>query len=71
VQQAFYGLCVKAGKQVLAALMKAYRVARWGTKNVPDTARAAVRGGTTRSSEVLGGQRIAINKLRARSLRCR
>lgn len=68
VQQAFYGLCVNAGKQVLAAMMEADRVALCGAKNVPDTGRQAVRGGTTRSSVVLGGQRIAITKPRARSL---
>ncbi len=68
VQQAFYGLCVNAGKQVLAAMMEADRVALCGIKNVPLTARQAVRGGTTRSSVVLGGQRIAITKPRARSL---
>jgi putative transposase len=68
VQQAFYGLCVNAGKQVLAAMMEADRVALCGAKNVPDAGRKAVRGGTTRSSVVLGGQRIAISKPRARSL---
>ena len=36
VQQAFYGLCVNAGQQVLAAMMEADRVALCGTKNVPD-----------------------------------
>jgi len=35
---------------------------------VPDAGREAVRGGTTRSRVVLGGQRIAITKPRARSL---
>jgi putative transposase len=69
VQHAFYGLCVKAGKQVLAAMMEADRVALCGAKNVPDVQRRAVRGGTTRSSVVLGGQRIAFTKPRARSLR--
>jgi transposase-like protein len=69
VQHAFYGLCVKAGKQVLAAMMEADRVALCGAKNVPDGERRAVRGGTTRSSVVLGGQRIALTKPRARSLR--
>jgi len=64
VQQAFYGLCVNAGKQVLAAMMEADRVALCGTKNVHDTERKAVRGGTTRSSVVLGGQRVAIAKPR-------
>ena len=68
VQQAFYGLCVNAGKQVLAAMMEADRVALCGAKNVPDARRQAVRGGTTRSSVVLGGQRIAISKPRARSV---
>ena len=68
VQQAFYGLCVNAGKQVLAAMMEADRVALCGANNVPNAKRKAVRGGTTRSSVVLGGQRIAIAKPRARSL---
>jgi putative transposase len=68
VQQAFYGLCVNAGKQVLAAMMEADRVALCGARNVPDAGRKAVRGGTTRSSVVLGGQRIAVTKPRARSL---
>ena len=68
VQQAFYGLCVSASKQVLAAMMEADRVALCGAKNVPDPGRKAVRGGTTRSSVVLGGQRIAVTKPRARSL---
>ena len=35
---------------------------------MPDAGREAVRGGTTRSRVVLGGQRIAITKPRARSL---
>jgi putative transposase len=52
VQHAFYVLCVKAGKQVLAAMMEADRVALCGAKNVPDGERRAVRGGTTRSSVV-------------------
>lgn len=69
VKDAFYGLCVNAGKQVLAAMMEADREALCGPMNVPDPARKAVRGGTTRSSVVLGGQRIAIDKPRARSLR--
>lgn len=43
VQQAYYGLCVNAGKQVLAAMMEADRVALCGAKNVPDTERMAVQ----------------------------
>jgi transposase-like protein len=68
VQHAFYGLCANAGKQVLAAMMEADRVTLCGARNVPDVGRQALRGGTTRSSVVLGGQRIAVAKPRARSL---
>ena len=68
VRHAFYRLCVAAGKQVLAAMMEADRVALCGAKNVPDATRQAVRGGTTRSSVVLGGRRIAVTKPRARHL---
>ena len=68
VQHAFYGLCVAAGKQVLAAMMEADRHELCGAHNVPDAKRRAVRGGTTRSAVVLGGQRIAIARPRARSL---
>ena len=68
VQHAFYGLCVAAGKQVLAAMMEADRRALCGAANVPDARRLAVRGGTTRSAVVLGGQRIGIKRPRARSL---
>ena len=68
VEHAFFGLCVNAGRQVLAAMMEAERVALCGAKNVPDPARKALRGGTTPSSVVLGGQRIAFSRPRARSL---
>jgi len=68
VRHAFHGLCVAAGKQVLAAMMEADRQAVCGAKNVPNAKRVAVRGGTTRSAVVLGGQRIAIARPRARSL---
>ncbi len=49
--------------------MEADRVALCGIKNVPDANRRAVRGGTTQSSVVLGGQRITVTKPRARSLK--
>ena len=71
VQQAFYGLCVNAGKQVLAAIGSGGHDGGrpgGGAKNVPDASRQAVRGGGTRSSVVLGAQRMAITKPRARSL---
>ena len=68
VQQAFVGLCVHAGKQVLAAMMEADRAALCGPKGVPDAARRAVRGGTTSSKVVLGGQRIDMRRPRVRTL---
>jgi len=43
-------------------MMDADRIALCGPKGVPDTARRAVRGGTTASQVVLGGQRIAVRR---------
>ena len=68
VQHAFYGLCVNAGKQVLAAMMEADRVALCGAKGVPDARRRATRGGHVAGAVVLGGQRIGIKRPRARSI---
>ena len=39
VQHAFFGLCVHAGKQVLAAMMEADREALCGPKGRPDAHR--------------------------------
>ena len=68
VKHAFYGLCVQAGFEVLSAMMEADRVALCGAKGVPDSARSAVRGGSTNSQVVLGGQRISIKRPRARAV---
>jgi transposase-like protein len=68
VQHAFVGLSVRAGKQVLAAMMEADRAALCGPKGVPDEGRRAVRGGTTGSKVVLGGQRIDIRRPRVQAL---
>ena len=68
VRSAFYGLCIGAGKAVLAAMMEADRVALCGPKGVPDEDRRAVRGGTTPSAVVLGGQRIGVRRPRARAV---
>src|SRR5512145_275622 len=67
VHHAFLGLCIDAGQKVLAAMMEADRIALCGPKGVPDAARRAVRGGSTASQVVLGGQRIAVRRPRARS----
>jgi transposase-like protein len=68
VKHAFYGLCINAGKQVLAAMMEADRIALCGPKGVPDANRRAVHGGSTPSSVVLGGQRISVRRPRARAM---
>jgi hypothetical protein len=49
VQQAFYGLCVSAGKQVLAAMMEADRVA---TVWCQERARRRPQGGAWRHDQV-------------------
>jgi len=68
VRSAFFGLCINAGKAVLGAMMEAERTALCGPKGVPDTQRAAYRGGHTRSWVTLGGRRIAIARPRARAV---
>ena len=68
VRHAFLGLCIDAGQKVLAALMEADRIALCGAKGVPDPQRRATRGGSTARQVVLGGQRIAVRRPRARSL---
>jgi putative transposase len=68
VQHAFFGLCVHAGKQVLAAMMEADRQALCGPKGRPDARRRAYRGGHTHSSVVLGGQRIGVQRPRVRGV---
>lgn len=68
VRHAFVGLCVHAGRQVLAAMMEEDRTALCGPKGVPDEARRAVRGGTTSSKVVLGGQRIDMARPRVRAM---
>jgi transposase-like protein len=66
VRSALYGLCVKAGTAVLAAMMEEERTVLCGPKGVPNLARSAYRGGHTRSQVTLGGQRIGIARPRAR-----
>ena len=68
VKHAFYGLCIHAGREVLAQMLEADRVALCGAKGVPDASRCAVRGGSTSSRVVLGGQRIEFRRPRARAL---
>lgn len=68
VEHAFVGLCVHAGRRVLAAMMEEERTALCGPKGVPNAARGAVRGGTTGGKVVLGGQRINVRRPRVRGI---
>jgi putative transposase len=68
VRDGFFSLCVKAGRQVLTAMMEQDREALCGPKWKPDAERRAIRAGTTRSEVTLGGRRIGIERLRARSM---
>lgn len=68
VRSAFFGLCINAGKAVLAAMMEAERTALCGPRGVPDPGRTAYRGGHTKTTVVLGGRRIAMSRPRARAL---
>ena len=68
VQQGFFSLCVTAGREVLTAMMEREREALCGPKWIANAQRSAVRGGTTKSEVTLGGRRIEVRRLRARSV---
>ena len=65
---AFFGLCLTAGQQVFQTLMEQDRARLCGPKNVPNPDRHAYRGGSAPSEVVLGGRRIVLPRLRARSV---
>jgi putative transposase len=69
VREGFFALCIDAGQQVLTALMEHDRRQLCGPKNVPNSTRAAYRGGSVGSEVTLGGRRIPLRRLRARSVR--
>ena len=64
---AFFDLCVEVGRQVFSALMEQDREVVCGLKGQHDPDRRASRAGSTSSDITLGGRRIAIRRLRARS----
>ena len=68
VQRGFFSLCVAAGREVLTAMMEREREALCGPKWVPNAERRAVRGGAMKSQVTLGGRRIEMKRLRARSV---
>src|SRR2546427_796491 len=65
---AFFGLCLDAGQQVLRTMMEQDRERLCGRKHVPNPARRARRGGSTRGEVTLGGRRLLVPRLRARSV---
>src|SRR6516225_5205117 len=65
---AFFGLCLDAGQQVLHTMMEQDREQLCGPKHVPNPARCAYRSGSTRGEVTLGGRRILVPRLRARSM---
>jgi len=66
-ENAFFELCVDVGQQVFSVLMEQDREALCGPKGRHDPDRRAVRAGSTDSEITLGGRRIPVRRLRARS----
>jgi putative transposase len=66
-RNAFFELCVDAGRQVLDAMMEQDREAFCGPRWKRDPERVAGRAGTTRSEVTLGGRRIRVQRPRVRS----
>lgn len=66
VRQAFHGLCIRTGMQVLQAMMEADREALCGPKGRHQAARTAWRGGSVGSQVTLGGRQVALPRLRVR-----
>lgn len=68
IQQGFFALCVKAGRDVLSAMMEQDRVALCGPKGVPNPKRTAQRGGSVHGEVTLGGRRVGVRRLRAHKI---
>jgi transposase-like protein len=62
-----FALFVDTGREVLKAMMEQDRVVLCGPKGKRLSERAAGRAGSTASEVTLGGQRIAVRRLRARA----
>ena len=65
---AFFGLCLHVGQQVLQAMMEQDREQLCGPKHQPNPERRAYRSGSAPSEVVLGGRRVVMPRLRARSV---
>ena len=67
VREAFHGLCIATGMQVLEAMMEAEREVLCGPKGRHQVERTAWRGGSADSQVVLGGRQVGLPRLRVRS----
>ena len=67
VRQAFHGLCISTGMQVLQAMMEDDRDAVCGPKGQHQAERTAWRGGSVASHVTLGGRQVSVPRLRVRN----
>ena len=67
VREAFHGLCITTGMQVLRAMMEGDREDLCGPKGRHQVERPAWRGGSVASQVTLGGRQVAVPRLRVRS----
>ena len=67
IENSFFDLCIRAGRQVLGAMMEQDREEICGPRWKRDLDRSAGRTGTTQSEVTLGGRRIPIRRPRVRS----
>ena len=67
VEKSFFELCIRAGQQVLGAMMEQDREELCGPLWKHDPGRKASRAGTTPSEVTLGGRRIPLIRPRVRS----
>jgi transposase-like protein len=67
IENAFFDLCIHAGRQVLDAMMEQDREQLCGPRWKRDPNRTAGRAGTTPSEVTLGGRRVQIGRPRVRS----
>ena len=67
IRQAFHGLCISTGMQVLQAMQEADRDALCGPKGRHQRERTAWRGGSVESRVTLGGRQVSVSRLRVRN----
>ena len=67
VREAFHGLCITTGLQVLQAMMEGDREELCGQKGRHQVERSACRGGSVASQVTLGGRQVGVPRLRVRS----